>query len=217
MSQLFLDLNPPLNFSASDVIISECNQLVINHLDAWPAWSSGLLGNLAIIQGPKGSGKTTLAKYWQTRSQAVFLKPEEVESLPSNIAQNIILDNLKDFLLYPENLFHLINMVQDSSYFMLITSSSKISQQGVMLPDLESRLKAIPTFPIYLPDLNMIEMVLMKEFSNRQLKIGFELIKFISNRIERSFARALEVVEQIDSHCRSYKCKVSYSVIKQFL
>jgi len=68
----------------------------------------------------------------------------------------------------------------------------------VALPDLVSRLRALPVVTVSAPDDALLRAVMVKLFADRQLSVDESLIAYLATRIERSFAAAREAVAQLD-------------------
>jgi chromosomal replication initiation ATPase DnaA len=66
------------------------------------------------------------------------------------------------------------------------------------LPDLASRLRALPVVALTAPDDALFRAVLVKLFADRQLAVDESLVSFLANRIERSFAAARAAVAKLD-------------------
>ena len=69
-------------------------------------------------------------------------------------------------------LFHLLNLVREHKLSMLLTSRAPPGELDVSLPDLRSRLRALPVVPISPPDEALLKAVLVKHFADRQLARG---------------------------------------------
>ena len=87
-------------------------------------------------------------------------------------------------------LFHLLNLMREEEAFLLITRGRRPRRWGVALPDLASRLRAIPAVALSAPDDALLRAVLVKLFADRQLGVDESLIGYLATRIERSFAAA---------------------------
>ena len=62
------------------------------------------------------------------------------------------------------------------------------------MPDLASRLRALPVVALTAPDDALLRAVLVKLFADRQLAVDESLVAFLATRIERSFAAARAAV-----------------------
>lgn len=96
-------------------------------------------------------------------------------------------------------LFHLYNGLFERRGHLLLTGGLPPARWSVVLPDLRSRLNAVPVVEIGPPDDALLEAVLVKLFADRQLRVSAEVIGFLSLRLERSLAAAAEAVAFLDA------------------
>ena len=95
-------------------------------------------------------------------------------------------------------LFHLLNLIREEEAFLLITAQAAPARWQVALPDLASRLRAVPAVALSAPDDALLRAVLVKLFADRQLGVDMSLVSYLATRIERSFAAARAAVEALD-------------------
>src|SRR5258705_9054988 len=69
---------------------------------------------------------------------------------------------------------------------------------AIDLPDLASRLRAMPADGIGMPDDTLLAAVLIKHFADLQLRIAPSVIGYIGPRMERSFATAASLPARLD-------------------
>jgi len=196
-------------------IISETNFYAVKLVQQWPQWKD----NIAIIYGAEKSGKSHLAKIWQQHAQAAKLQAKELEAL----SVTEILQAQKHFLIEDVSsisnetaLFHLFNAVrEDKDASMLITAHAHPNQLGVTLADLRSRLISCELAELSLPDEALFRMLLVKHFSDHQLHVSTEVIEFIINRCERSYAAAANLVESLDNLALTHKRNITIPFIKE--
>ena len=67
------------------------------------------------------------------------------------------------------------------------------------LPDLASRLRALPVASLQAPDDAILRAVLVKLASDRQLALDEGVVGYLSTHIERSFAAARAAVAALDN------------------
>ena len=77
-------------------------------------------------------------------------------------------------------LFHLLNLVREHKLSMLLTSRVPPGELSVSLPDLRSRLRALPLVTIAPPDEALLKAVLVKHFTDRQLVVEPHVIGYIA-------------------------------------
>ena len=109
-------------------------------------------------------------------------------------------------------LFHLLNLVREARITILLTASKSPGDLGIALPDLNSRLKALPLASILPPDDALLRAVLVKLFADRQLSVEPAVIDYVLLRMERSLAAARAVVAEIDRLALSLQRSVTRQV-----
>src|SRR5262249_44158145 len=85
------------------------------------------------------------------------------------------------------------------------------------LPDLASRLRALPVVTLDPPDDALLAAVLVKLFADRQLAVDERLVEFLVHRIERSFSAAQVAVAELDSEAMRLKRSVSRALAADIL
>ena len=81
---------------------------------------------------------------------------------------------------------------------MLITCEKPPDRWGLRTPDLLSRLRLAPSVSLGAPDDALLKAVLVKLFVDRQLVVDTCVVDYIALRIERSLAKASELVTLLD-------------------
>ena len=85
------------------------------------------------------------------------------------------------------------------------------------LPDLRSRLNALPVAELPPPDDAILKGVLEKFFRERNIRPTDDLIPYLLRRIERSIPRARDVVDQLDEAAGAEHRAVSRALARQIL
>ena len=67
------------------------------------------------------------------------------------------------------------------------------------------------------PDDDLIFAIILKNFSDRQIKLGKKIIEFIINRIERSYGKISEFIYKIDELSLKKKKPINLKTIKEIL
>jgi chromosomal replication initiation ATPase DnaA len=171
------------------------------------------------VWGPQGSGKTHLAEIWRALAQATALSAhaltvEAVADLAG--AQAYVIDDA-DAVEGGPALFHLLNFVNQSGGWLLMTGAEPPQRWRTQVPDLHSRLTAVPGVALQAPDEALIARVLLKLFGDRQLKLPEALIDYLVPRLRRSFADAERIVVLIDTLALQQKRNVSVEIGAQAL
>lgn len=195
--QLVLDLPHRPALGADDFLVSSCNMAVVDLIDAWPNWPQ----RMYLIEGPGGCGKTHLANVWRHKAGAEILDIRELSV--SSVAElefekGIILEDLDRTAFDENSLFHLLNLSRERDFCVLLTARKPPGRWTVELPDLMSRLRALPVARIGPPDDALLSAVLLKHFCDRQLNVEPHVLKFLARRMVRSMEAARELVSLLD-------------------
>ena len=116
-----------------------------------------------------------------------------------------------------ETLFHLINMAANTGGGLLITDRTLPSNWPTNLPDLRSRLNALPVAEIDEPDDAVLAEVIRKFFRERNIRPTDDLLPYLLRRIERSVPKAREIVARLDEASDAAQRPISRALARQFL
>jgi chromosomal replication initiation ATPase DnaA len=161
-------------------------------VEAWPAWRGGCL---ALI-GPKGAGKSHLARAWAAAAQALVLDAQAPDVTAAE-GRPVLLEDV-DRGCPGEALFHLINLADREGGGLLVTARTRPAAWPTGLPDLRSRLNALPVVEIAPPDDEVLEGVLRKFFRDRHIRPPEAVYPYLLARISRSIPDAEEIVRRLD-------------------
>jgi chromosomal replication initiation ATPase DnaA len=195
--QLALELPHAESFRRDDFLPDGSNEAALTLVDSWPDWPHRVVA----IVGPGGSGKSHLAAIWAERAGARIV---DAGSLTQNeVPGSLVTGALALEDLAPEQtdepaLFHLLNLAREEDAFVLITAASRLTLQRGVLPDLKSRLRAVPVFELAPPSESLIAAVLVKLFADRQLLIDEDTVAYLLTRMERSLASARDLAARLD-------------------
>jgi chromosomal replication initiation ATPase DnaA len=214
-AQLPLAFEAKRSFARSDFVPGAANDDALALIEAWPEWP----GRISAVWGPPGSGKTHLAEIWRALAQASALAARELTvEMVADLApgQAFVMDDA-DAVEGGAALFHLLNFVNQSGGWLLMTGVEPPQRWRTRVPDLHSRLTAVPGTALQAPDEALIARVLLKLFGDRQLKLPEALIDYLVPRLRRSFADAERIVVLIDTLALQQKRNVSVEIGAQAL
>lgn len=213
--QLALALDHAENYAREDFLSGPCNEGPLALIDCWPDWPA----NAIALIGPEGSGKTHLASMWAAAAGARVISARAIgeADLPSALATGALVVEDAAAAEDERALFHLINLAREEKAFLLITARVTPATWPASLPDLVSRLRALPVVTIEAPDDALLSAVLIKLFADRQLAVDDRLIDFLIHRIERSVAAARRAVADLDSEALRLKRPVNRALAAEIL
>lgn len=195
--QLPLELGHRAALGRDDFLISDSNREAVGWIDAWPNWTAPGL----VIVGPPASGKSHLAQVWCARAGAEMVDRRELAEphAAARLAERerIVIDDA-DRTLDERNLLHLYNLIVERGGSLLLTAVEPPSRWPLQLADLRSRLAALPVVAIRPADDALVQAVLVKLFTDRQIRVDPELIMYLAARLDRSLAVAADAVNILD-------------------
>ena len=195
MNQYVFEYDHQPAFDEAEFLVADSNADARAWIDRWPDWD----GRGLAIWGPKGSGKTHLADIWRRRSDARQVSAAEIgpDFFDSWQGGNLILEDPAGGF-SESGLLHVINLVREEGGYLLITDTAPPARWRVSLPDLRSRLAALPAVAIGRPEDDLIAAVLSKQFRDRQIRVNDGVISYLVVRMERSFGAIGTIVETLD-------------------
>ena len=216
MKQLILPFEQLPAFDAKDFIVSSSNEEAYLWLKGWPHWSYPCVA----IYGESGCGKTHLSSIWQTLSQAQYLRAEDFNAAPLDGlfegAGFFVLDDAH-LISSEEKLFHFYNHLMSIKGNLLILSPWAPAHWEMKLPDLRSRLNAMPAIKILPPDEALLTQVIQKLFTDLQLTVDEPVINFLIKHMERSFESARLWTTALNTFAMTQKRGITIPVVREIL
>ena len=184
-------------------------------IESWPNWEKNIIN----IYGEKFSGKSHLSEIFKKKNKAVIIKTEDINNDFFNkirFHENIIIDNI-EYVADEKILYSIFNFAEQYNKYLIINSVNPINSVNFSLPDLKSRIKNCIFAKIDKPDDDMIFALVLKHFSDRQIKIEKKIIEYITKRIERSYGKISDFIYKIDQFSLINKKPIDYKSIKKIL
>lgn len=218
--QLILDLGHRIATGRADFLVSGSNAQAVEWIDRWPDWPARAL----VIWGPAASGKTHLGHVWCALSGAERILPEDVRAADAGTLRNrsscFFLDDagqLAGDSADEEALLHLYNYMLETDGTLLLAAERAPAFWPVALADLSSRMKALQGSGIAPPDDSLLAALLIKQFQDRQLRIGEEVITYLVPRMERSFEAVARIVTALDTTALARSRPVTVPLVREVL
>jgi chromosomal replication initiation ATPase DnaA len=211
--QLGLDLGQRASLGREDFLVAPHNEAAVAWIDAWPDWP----GAAVALHGPAGCGKTHLASVFAARAQAGYVDPPSVAAAIRRVldgaVREIVVEDADGF--EDAALLHLLNALTEKGGHALLTARTAPARWNVKLPDLKSRLRAIPAVPISPPDDDSLAAILVKLFDDRQLRVDQPVIEWLVAHIERSFDGARRAVAALDEASLEKRREITVALARE--
>tara|TARA_B000000477_G_scaffold124459_1_gene132163 strand:- start:1076 stop:1744 length:669 start_codon:yes stop_codon:yes gene_type:complete len=217
--QLIIDMPKRSALDREDFMVNECNQEAIQFIDNFyqRKMKSG------VLIGPKGSGKSHLVNvFCKNFEKEKWIISEKKEKDIYKVFQEnnvVIIEDIDLIASLDEEkyLFHSINLSKELNKILLLTSGLDLSKINIKTPDLRSRLDSIQSVNILEPNDDLMNILILKLFHDRQILIKPNIISYLMQRVERSYLGISEIVDLIDNVSLSKKKSISINLIKELL
>ena len=215
LNQLLLNFKHKQNFNYNDFYVSKSNFFAFQLIDNWPKWEKNILN----IYGEKFSGKTHLTNIFLSKNNGIKVDENNINNeifKKLKLYENIIIDNYANNT--NENLMYSIfNLVDQDNKYLIINSKKPINEITFKLDDLRSRSKNCLFAKIDQPDDDLMFAIILKSFSDRQIKVDKKLIDFIIKRIDRSYGKIADFIYKVDELSLKKKKAININIIKEIL
>jgi chromosomal replication initiation ATPase DnaA len=210
--QLVFPFDVAPGFEREDFIVTPSNEQAFRFVERWPDWPA----RAAALHGPKGSGKTHLAKIWQRASHAAEVQASAVREgaaadLPLEAA--VLIEDLDGA---PPNEARdrvLMGLFESPAIWLLLTGRARPNEWPVVIPDLRSRFDALLAFPLWAPDEILIAGLARRHFAARQLEVPDNVVRRIVNHVERTPAAVAAFVARVDRKAWSEKRAITERLV----
>lgn len=206
--QLALDLPHRAALGEEDFLVTPANAAAVEVIDRWPDWPAPAL----LIHGAIGTGKTHLVSVWQSRSSAARMVFRDIGAAAVELFNRdraLAIEDIDTGGGDERQLFHLLNLAREAGGTLLLTSQCAAGDIDITLPDLRSRLRALPAVSLEAPDDALLQGLLVKLFADRQLGVDPSVISYLVHNMERSAEAAATIVSMIDREALADRKRVT--------
>ncbi|MGM0449996.1 MAG: DnaA regulatory inactivator Hda [Pseudomonadota bacterium] len=204
------------------------NETVAGRLRDWVAESGS---PSVLICGDAGAGKTHLLNAVCLAAEAggqhpVSLSLSEASALAPEALQGFEgfdpvclddLDALPEEAAWQESLLHLFNRVQDAGGRLLIAGRQPPAAMQWVLPDLASRLRALPVWQLALPDDDQRAAMLQARAEHRGLDMPGDVTRYILRRAPRDPGELLGLLDRLDEASLRHQRRLTVPFVRQVL
>ena len=215
MSQLVFKFPFKTNYLEKDFFVASNNFDAYKLIESWPNWTNKWIN----IYGPKGCGKTHLINILSNKLKLISVNAKnfnskinvELEKYECLVIEDFT-NNIDENLLYSS-----LNHIKQLDKFILITSKKSLRDINIELKDLKSRFDSFLDLSINLPTDELIRVLIIKTFSDRQIDLNNKNLEFILKNIDRSYEKISKFIDDIDDISLSTGKSININLIKKVL
>lgn len=182
-------------------------------------WGPSATGKSHLLQAVCHEADTSgLRCSYLPLSDHIFLSPDICENLEQ---MDIIcvddLDAIAGQKVWEVALFHLFNRVKDIGHRMIFSANKNVSELGIILPDLRSRLSWGLNYHInVLTDEEKLAAVKLRA-RNRGMIVPLDVMQFMFNHYSRDMARLFAALDKLDKVSLAEHRKITIPFVKGVL
>ena len=216
MSQLIFKFPFKTEYYKQDFYVSSNNFSAYKLIESWPNWPSKWLN----VFGESGSGKTHLTKILEKKiKNAKIFNEKDINDNIIPLLENfecIIIDDFKNNI-DQKILYSLLNQSKQIEKYILINSLIPLKNFEFQTKDLRSRINSFLSMGINLPTDDLLKVIIMKSFSDKQVSLDSKLCDYIIKNVERSYEKIDKFLKDIDELSLSSGKSININLIKKVL
>jgi len=216
MSQLLFKFPFKTKYYEQDFYVSSNNFSAYKLVESWPNWSGKWLN----VFGAAGCGKTHLSKILEK-------KINKIKVLDAKLINNKIISELDylDCLIidnYENNidetlLYSILNQSKQLEKYIVINSILSLKELVFKLNDLRSRINSFVYIGILLPTDDLLQVIISKSLSDKQINLNPKISEYIIKNVERSYDKMFKFLKDIDELSLSTGKSININLIKKVL
>mgnify|MGYP006148426897 CR=1 FL=1 len=216
MSQLIFQFPFKKKYYEQDFYVSSNNFSAYKLIEGWPTWPGKWLN----IFGAAGSGKTHLSKILERKIKKIKLVDagnvdvkilEELDQIECLIIDNY-LNNIDEKLFYS-----ILNQSKQIENYIVVNTIPRLNELNFSLKDLQSRLHSFLFIGIELPSDDLLQVIISKFFSDKQINFNPKISDYIIKNVERSYEKMFKFLKDVDELSLSTGKSININLIKKVL
>ena len=216
MTQLIFKFPFKKKYYEQDFYVSSNNFEAYKLIENWPNWPSKWIN----VYGVSGSGKTHLSKILEKKIERIII----TKAKKINDKTIINLENFDCLIIddYSNNidqkiLYSLFNQSKQLDNYILINSNYPINEIKFEFEDLKSRIRSFVFAGIHLPTDDLLQVIISKSFSEKQITIDPKVSNFIIKNVDRSYDKIFKLLKDVDELSLSSGKSININLIKKIL
>lgn len=210
-----LDLPAQVDYSAESFIAGSANEDARAALAGWRQWPK----NAFALIGPEGAGKSHLGSIWAAQTGAEIVTASQLGRTLEGLRHGacLVIEDA-DSESAGKPMFHAFNRAAGGGISgLLLTARTAPAIWPCSVPDLKSRLRALPSVSLNEPDDDMLTRLLRKQLHDRRAPIQPGVIEYLLPRMERSVSATWRLVDLLDKHALVKRTAITRSVARDVL
>ena len=114
-------------------------------------------------------------------------------------------------------MYSILNFSKQFDKFIVINSAESLKIKNFKLKDLQSRINSFIYIGIEPPTDDLLEVIISKSFSDKQIKFDPKLANYIIKNIDRSYDKLFKFIRDIDDLSLSSGKSININLIKKVL
>ena len=216
MNQLIFKFPFKIRYYEQDFYVSSNNFSAYKLIESWPNWPGKWLN----IFGDPGCGKTHLSKILEKKIKKI--KILDAENISNDIVpilnqlECLIIDNYKNNI-KEELLYSILNQSKQLEKYILINSNTPIKNYTFDSEDLKSRIDSFLYIGIDLPTDDLLQVIIAKSFSDKQVYLDKKISQYIIKNVDRSYDKMFKFLKDVDELSLSSGKSININLIKKVL
>ena len=215
----FFTEEKPIKIWKNDFITSKCNLKPWNFINNYCPKNGNLPKIFAVI-GKKMSGKTHLAQIWKEKFSGQFLEISNLKR--ANLLEIVtekqfyIIENVDSLNLEEERiLLQIFNLCLQKSAHLLLTSAKSLEEISLSTKDLSSRLRNVFHVDIMPITPDFSEMLLVKIFAEKQLRVSAQTTKFLAKNIITRYQDLFAAAKLLEFNSLEKRRAITIGLVKE--
>ena len=215
MSQLIFKFPFKTTYFERDFYVSSNNFSAYQLIESCPNWPDKWIN----IFGPNGCGKTHLSNILKKKINSKYIIAKDIDEKDLLQIDNydcIIIDNYINNI--EEKLFYsILNQSKQLDNYIVINTVSRLNEFNFNLKDLQSRLNSFVFIGIELPADDLLQVIISKFFSDKQINLNPKISEYIIKNVDRSYEKMFKFLKDLDEMSLSTGKSININLIKKVL